>query len=461
MQRIKRFLSKRYSRQRPELSAPGPTPTNPPASTSTDAVASYRGSVNLSRIERLPFEIRNEILLAVDSIADLSSVVHASPTFYQQFRLDRAFWLWHCLKQELGNVLVDAYTVDLLNKTEFQSTRTRQKVLLYVEDYKHQRSEGIESLAQPPEEDVIRITSFHASAIRYLMQEYTAWTHANLEGLSEPKGLSSTETRRIARGLYRFQIFCSLFGPASGGDNYFYDDMILNADRRLQQLLDLYEAWEIEEILCINAFVHAKYRPLLEQVEWDLNPDNPSFDDKRSGPYTPPGAFPLASRFGDYYRNGIVCRGLSVLFAALEIPSHAELVKLIADNVVSVEDDMIPETTRPYHQDTRRDNHYSDRDKAQDNRERMSFEGEGYESPPFAWVVFWRELYSNLYGDYIPASFRPWGYVMWDKDRLVNTGAVVIIDREWNAMCNRLSDQVGMEDPRDEWWALDDVSRTS
>ncbi|KAG5804476.1 hypothetical protein H9Q74_001855 [Fusarium xylarioides] len=452
MQRLKRFLLKRYSRFGRELPAPEPTPPNPLASPSTNTSPSCRGSVDLSGIERLPFEIRNEILLAVDSIADLSSLVHASPTFHQQYCLDRAFWLWHCLKQELGNVLIDAYNVDTYNTPEFQSTRTRQKTLLYVEDYKQQRSDGTESLSQPSEDDVVRIASFHTSVVRYLMQQYASWTRANLEGLNEPKQLSRTEERRILRGLYRFQLFCGLFGPACGGAYFFDEDGLLNSERRLQLLFDLYEPWEIEEILCINVFVHAKYRTFFEQVEWDLNPDNPSFDDKRTGPHTPPGAFHLAnSMFGDNYRNGIVCRGLPVLFAALNIPSHSELVKLIAGEVVSVLDDMISETTRPYHQDTRRDNQYSDRDRAQDNRERMSFEGESYDSPPFAWVVFWRELYSNLYGDYIPPSFRPWGYVMWDKDRLVNTDAVAIIDREWEAMCNRLNDQVGLEDPRDEW----------
>lgn len=297
MQRLKKFLFKRHSTYGPEISAPEPTPTNPPTSSSTDTRTSSRGSIDLSRIERLPFEIRNEILLAVDSIADLSSLLHASPTFHQQFRLDRAFWLWHCLKQEVGNVLIDAYNVHTLNTPEFRSKRTRQKVLLYVEDYKQQRSEGIESLAQPPEDDVIRIVSFHTSVIRALMHQYAAWARANLEGLAEPQELSRTEATRIVRGLYRFQIFCSLFGPARGGCNYyFYEDRIMNAGQRLQQLDDLYEAWEIEEILCINAFVHAKYRPLFEQVEWDLNPDNPSFDDKRTGPHTPPGAFHLSSR---------------------------------------------------------------------------------------------------------------------------------------------------------------------
>lgn len=295
MQRLKRFLLKRYSRLDHELSAPEPAPTNPPTSPETNTGSSCHGSINLSRIERLPFEIRNEILLAVDSIADISSLVHASPTFHQQYRLDRAFWLWHCLKQELGNVLIDAYNVDTYNTPEFRSTRTRQRVLLYVEDYKLQRSEGTESLSQPPEDDVIRIASFHTSVIRTFMQQYATWTRASLEGLSEPKDLSRTEARRIVRGLYRFQMFCSLFGPARGGGNFFYDDGLLEAEERLQLLLDVYEAWEIEEILCINVFVHAKYRVLFEQVEWDLHPDNPSFDDVRTGPHTPPGAFHLAS----------------------------------------------------------------------------------------------------------------------------------------------------------------------
>ncbi|KAH7267836.1 uncharacterized protein BKA55DRAFT_660351 [Fusarium redolens] len=455
MQRLKRFFLKRYPRLRHEPPVPEPTPTIAPASPSAGAGSSCRGSIDLSRIERLPFEIRNEILLAVDAIADLSSLVHASPTFHQQYRLDRAFWLWHCLKQELGDVLIDAYNVNLYNTHEFRSTRTREKVLLYVEDYKLHRSGGTESLSQqPPEDDVIRIVSFHASVIRTLLQHYITWTWANLDGLSEFKELSRTEGRRIMRGLYRFQIFCSLFGAAHGGGGFYHDDGLLQPEERLQLLLDAFEAWEIEEILCINVFAQAKYRTVFEQVEWDLHPDNPSFDDKRTGPHTPPGAFHLASdMFADYYRNGVVSRGLPVLFAAFEIPSHSELVKLISSEIVSVVEDIVSETTRPYHQETRRENHYSDRDKAQDNREKMSFDGEKYDSPPFAWVVFWKELYSNLYGDFVPPSFRHWGYVMWDKNRLANTDAVAILDQGWKAMYNRLNDEGEPEDPRDEMLA--------
>ncbi|KAF4462058.1 hypothetical protein FALBO_11134 [Fusarium albosuccineum] len=399
MQRLKRLLFRR--RPKPPHEPLAPTP------------AASAGNLSLSKLEQLPFEIRNEILLAVDTTTDLCALVHASPTFHQQYRLDRAFWLWHCLQLEMGHVLIDAYTANLCNMPEFRLKRTRQKVLQIIDDYKLQRSTVTEALSKPaPEEDVICITTFHSHNVRPLLQQYISWARTNLEGLSVPDQLSRTEQRRIIRGLYRFQIFCNLFGGVHGAKHGRRGD-VLEAEDRLELFLDEYEPWEVEEILCINAFVDAKYRSVFEEVQWDLHPDNPSFDAERTGPQTPPGAF-----------------------------------RLVNDS-----DDWISETTEPYLQERRREHRYSDRDKAQDSREKMSFNGDKDDSPPLAWVTIWNEAYSNLYSDFIPEPLRRWGYIMWDGGRLADSGAAAIMDREWKTMYGGLDEDGETEDPRDDMLA--------
>jgi hypothetical protein len=77
---------------------------------------------------------------------------------------------------------------------------------------------------------------------------------------------------------------------------------------------------------------------------------------------------------------------------------------------------------------------YSDRDLAQDEGRPMPFCGDDMVAPPLAWVRIWGETYSNLFGTFIPKQLRRWGYVMWDAQRLRETGAEDRLMREWDDM---------------------------
>ena len=52
-------------------------------------------------------------------------------------------------------------------------------------------------------------------------------------------------------------------------------------------------------------------------------------------------------------------------------------------------------------------------------------------------MTFWRVEASNLFGEFVPKTFRRWGYVMWDAPRLEASGALKYIELEsgldtWN-----------------------------
>ncbi|KAF4443140.1 hypothetical protein F53441_11539 [Fusarium austroafricanum] len=450
MQKLKRLLLRRRPQPGHEspasTSAPTPAPKSPSIPASTPAISAEISC--LSKLEKLPFEIRNEILLAVDTIEDLCALVHASPTFHQQYRLDRIFWLWHCLQAEMGHCVFDAYIASQCNTPEFRLKRTREKSLEFIEEYKLQRSKFT---GTPPEQlyedDIISMATFHSSIVCTLAHEYIAWTRTNLEGLSVPDQTSRIEQKRIIRGMYRFQIFCNLFGAVRDA-KYERRAETLELQERLELFLSEYEPWEIEEILCINAFSEAQYDKVFEEVQWDLHPNNPAWYAERTDPFTPPNAYCLLD--DNSYRDGMVSLGLPVLSATFKTQDHSKLVKLISSEVVSLWDGWLLETTEQYHQERRRDNLYSDRDKAQDSREKMGFNGDKDDSPSLTWVTMWKETYSNLYGDMIPAPLRKWGYIMWDRNRVVNSGALAIIDEEWKSYYWRVNDDGEREDPRND-----------
>ncbi|KAI9155008.1 hypothetical protein HJFPF1_07570 [Paramyrothecium foliicola] len=404
-----------------------------------------RDGVGDSRLEEVPFDIQYLILLALDSIDDLSALVHASPIYHQHYHAQRQFWLRHCLWKTLGRTLVDAYTVNLSSPCEFRKERTPDKIEELIAEYEARRLVSTEEIYELSTiEELVDIAKFYISVVRPFVQEYVAWARTNLQGLRNPLALSRIEEKRVVRGLYRFQLFCNVFGqlPAHSRGRHAGSGSGLRSE-----LFKTIEPWEIEEIACINKFVERKYEAVFDKVQQDLHPDNPRFDSGR-GLYTPEGAFDLGhySVQREYLRNGIASLGLSHLLATIRTQEHNQLVDLTASNLVHG-DDWMYDVLCEYNQDRRREANYSDRDKAQDNREPLPFTGDGDSAPPLAWVTIWRGTYSNLYGTHIPEVLHTWGYVMWDADRLIRTGSLAVLQEQWDWMHK---DEYDIDlDPRD------------
>ena len=75
----------------------------------------------------------------------------------------------------------------------------------------------------------------------------------------------------------------------------------------------------------------------------------------------------------------------------------------------------------------------NNRDEAEQRREPMLFVADDVppNGPPAGWVLLWQGKYANIYGEYVPESLRLWGYVMWNEDRWVETGAKELIAMQW------------------------------
>ncbi|KPM35809.1 hypothetical protein AK830_g10746 [Neonectria ditissima] len=439
MKKIKRFLAKVHSSRRRSSQHHAPPALSLALSSTSSWIteADSADGVCTSILEQLPFEMRHQILLAVDTIDDLNALVHASPTYHQQYRLGRAFWLWRSLWLDMGPVLIDAYTANLgmtLNSRPERNYNQRTASRSFITSYHLRRSTTAEALfASASTEEIINIAAFYSSTIRPLLPQYVAWTRNNLGALSMPDQLSKTERTRIVRGMYRFQIFCNVFSNTKYGQS-----------EKMELFLGAYDPWEIEELICIERFASFKFQSALDEVEKDLHPDDSRFDIDRWGPFTPDGSFNPYDK--ELYQNGMVALGLAHLCATLKVQDHSELVDFISESLVLRETDSIYETIEHCGRERDRAGRVSDRDRAQYRRDKMPFVGDRIDSPPLAWVTIWREEYSNLICRAIPKLLHDWGYVMWDADRLVDSGALAVFEKEWNEWYLDQFDE--FEDPR-------------
>ncbi|KAH7311518.1 hypothetical protein B0I35DRAFT_481474 [Stachybotrys elegans] len=416
MEKIKQRFSRRLSRNRRPNPAQAPTvapiiapEAAPEAATqaATQADMEPEAPVPLSQfthtctLEQVPFEIRHHILLAFDSPEDLCALVRASPVYRRQYRPKREYWLWRCMWALLDRTLIDAWDVYKSNGLVFRQSRTLKRQ--FIAEFETRRSITDDELSDTPRHKyVMRITHFYMSYIRPLVQEYVAWAHGNLPALSTPLSLSKTEERRIIRRMYRFQLFCNYYGALP----YASQKEASSPEERYAVLLfKTLNPWENEEFLCIDEFVESKYLAIFNQVRADLHPDSPRFDPVRTDMYTPPGAYSIDEYRECHLKYGTASLGLKPLSTVLQIAAHSKLVDFVAENIASAGtwmEEFISESA----QEWRRQNAYSDHDRAQDTRQELLFTGDQVDLPPKGWVAIWGGTYSNLYGHYIPPSLR-------------------------------------------------------
>ncbi|OAQ58310.1 hypothetical protein VFPPC_11650 [Pochonia chlamydosporia 170] len=402
-------------------------------------------------LESLPPEILRQ-LLSILKLEELRTLVFTSPVIHQQYLLDRRYLLCKCLETTLCGAAVDAYVVYQSSSADFSNSRTREKVVQFLNSYqdRHSSAQYLNLAEILTEDEAVSMVVFFSSIIKPLAQHYSAWALANLssetgDSLShEP--LTKTEEQRLIRGLYRFQLSCNLFGTNCQGISL-KSKLGFQPVDILKIFICIFEPWEVEEIACIYTFAKEKYDQIFGTIRWDVHEKNPKFEGQR--PPTPEGAFDFDNSWvKDSLLKGTISCGLSLLYTVLfKVSDHAHLVSTMQEHIVWPAGNFLEEALGETAQFQRRQEGLSNRDQKQQRHELLPFTGEKDPvtdelRPPQAWTLIWRGSYSNLYGYYVQDIIRRWGYVVWDASRLERTGAKEVLMRQWEA-------DWGDSDPRD------------
>jgi len=238
------------------------------------------------RLDTIPTDIRRYLLSFLD-LEQLSALVHASPVYHAQYREDRNY----LLTKSVEATAADAFTI-----CQFQSQRTDfvQDVPGFLRSYSGAKARRYLSLQGKLGLDtVIGMAQFYFNVVKPLADYYASWA---LEHLAQETGhadaispqghkLTATERLRVTQAIYRFQLLCDIVTPRGLTS---YSQKEANA----QALLDILNPWQVEQTLAFFEFAKGRYAKLVEDVRWDLHPDNPKFDDQGRPP-TPVGAVDL------------------------------------------------------------------------------------------------------------------------------------------------------------------------
>lgn len=229
-----------------------------------------------SMLETLPPELRVQVLCHISDLNDLRALMFASPVFYQQYRLDRKPVLSQVLVSTLGSLLADAYGVQR-SATIYSPPRplSLDAMRQFIQNYTSLRSAMPELVLEDCTlADLVDMAAFHQSVARPLSVKCAALFLQNLDPSLEVDGLSGTEQIRLLRALYRFQLYCNLFGqgPKPGQRRKVAR---LDPAETLALLFGSLKPWEVEEIDSIYTLVRSKYDAVPDATQHDLAKETP------------------------------------------------------------------------------------------------------------------------------------------------------------------------------------------
>ncbi|KAJ3547110.1 hypothetical protein NM208_g1683 [Fusarium decemcellulare] len=388
----------------------------PPAHSSTSAGVKreFPAKVRVQKqvhhcgLERLPPEVRRQLLSDSD-LPQLKALVRASPIFHQQYLCDRKYILCRSLEKTLGKVAVDAYLVNI-SATKDNDPNHDQFWLLKL--FSEQTAQGsMPTINKATLDEALDMTRFYLDFVHPIAEHYARWSLDHLatrvsrdsSRCQQEHKLSSVESIRFRRAIYRFQLLCQLFEWAAWP---FGEDTARNFLYRLHP-------WEKEEISSFYQFAYNVYdesHRAKVDLAWDDTDDG---DPSRwlSSEWMLDN-FGFDQRRAIHLENTTLC-GLSLLHGVLFKTRNKNQPKSLIPNHMYSEIDLLFVA-----------GDLSTWVEMQEQRNPLVFRGDREsDAPPLAWTMSWLDKDGNPLRFHVPDALRRWGYVFWDAATLDNTGA--------------------------------------
>lgn len=281
-------------------------------------------------LESLPAELRLRILANIPNLESLGSLIHASPVYFAQYRLDRETLLSCFLEPDLdGEVLIDAIAAFNSQPSNIGPlTQPNSNVTDFLDlygwwRYTHSPIAMLKSISLA---DLRWITWNHTSTVRPLASRLANMTLRRLiscvthverweRGTSEENqssihaivsldDMSRTERTRIFRALYRFQIFCNLFG----GKQY----QSFTTEEIPQIFFCQFDAWEVEEMNCFSECIDQLWANMCAAAKWDVDLFRPKFQYEKDWDFSREASLRLDGESHGMFSQSMtwVCQGL-------------------------------------------------------------------------------------------------------------------------------------------------------
>lgn len=392
-------------------------------------------------LDDFPAELRVIILLQCPDISTLRALVKSSPLWHISYRDHRRTILSGVLHNLLPpEVFYEAWSVYQASNLESNvpAVERIQYVQAFLSNYSKVRRNGkypIHTDGMYALTTMARLSTKIGAVILDYSQHNLTKNPLSKMPQTEYSSMTRSEMIRLSRGLYRFELFTTLFGEQEDSgelkdadNNWGMYGRVFGIRRISSLFLSQFAAWEVEEIICIGRYILDVYdaimpfeqEPFPRKFPTRLDPELQENDFPPTSMFTPTwllhqGKLEERNKRKEYCMS----RGLS-LFHRVKSTKRGEQAKVLSGLSGIQESILAPALAKFYDmgQSSYRRHRYS-----ADNDRFGSAKFVSEESGPSAGFI-WSRGQRQWNGDYVDPELRAWGYVFWDKKRLDEWGVL-------------------------------------
>lgn len=375
----------------------------------------------MSQLEQLQPETQTLIMCHISCATTLHSLLRASPRFYQVFLSRRAY---HLTQLAVRHCLSPANAWDAIQASELTKPSTYKEIEKFLSTFMDDEGYEAPILSLRKSLSMIKL----GSEVDWFVDDFARDCLANLTSLGKLLGLeqntngvlrdlSKIEKQRIARAFFRFETYRQLF-PAQS--------MLVEVgiSALAADFLSQFDMDEIEEIMCVGDYIVRRLWGIFDRMEDDFVRGEPlePLEPLRKGPQwsNDHNWFgPFKKALHKYYLRNLMSLGLPVLREIITgAPARSADLVLSNDFIVreyltdacskvvenGIEPSDPPGKSVPY------------------LRTHKSPFREDLAEYSYGW--HWGQ---NLHNNADPGNehkkgCRDWGYVFWDRTRMIASG---------------------------------------
>lgn len=359
----------------------------------------------ISRLENLPAEILSNILESSVDIQSLRNLTKASPTFYARYKASEKSILQATLARELDGFTVDAVaTVEsgiICHRSREDSTSNIDITNFFVSyEEKLENPDNVNPLGKLSLSSIKYLLRYHLTTIVPLSNELAKQALTNFansipyetpkmdESLSNGIKLSPKERQRLIQALYRLETYYNLFGSRITRFQF------ARASFAANEVLPLFKPWGIEAMACVEVLAREFLKNTIHQA----------YKDQFRGSTR---CWLISETERDHFVRGIIPVGLDTLARFYSATSDPILLfSLIAEHAVMY-DGLDPHFLRMLR--------YAE-GLTGDEAVLPRYVRHSDQAPFGMSEVSWSRT-NVIKGDWVPETFRSWGYAIWDRSR--------------------------------------------
>jgi hypothetical protein len=164
---------------------------------------------------------------------------------------------------------VDALAAVRSAKQEKFQRRGEAEVIAFLDDYDSARgaNPNLNWLSCRNQTEALQLIHLH-EAVKRVADDFCHYVANKAPGDQTTLNLSQMEHLRLYRAMYRFQVFCNIFGDW-GIDSPMGTKLDVNRPRDRPanvRILATFSPWEIEELSCVWKYLQKRWAKILREI---------------------------------------------------------------------------------------------------------------------------------------------------------------------------------------------------